>query len=365
MSIYIDPFEPMVADVLGDINDRGNLVIAKDGIGRFWWPAQNFNGLGEWNSLGGYQINVTVDESFTAIGDRIPTDTPIHLNLGWNAISYLLGEEIESRIAFSEILDRIQIAKDGTGLFLVPEFGFFGLRTLIPGQGYKVKVTEALDLVYNPGDGGMNRIGTPALDGKLQPTGSDMSLLITEINGANPEPGLEILVNSNDDGRLIGHGYYTSDPCGIIIRGDDPATVEIEGAVEGEEWSVSLKSKVREHQLKTKVLYGDDNYSSDGFSVIRSEIVSVTTPQEFVIDRIYPNPFNNRTTLHFGLPEKTRLSGVIINLKGQTVAQIEATDYSAGWHKITINAEGWPSGIYMMNVSTPRRSYARKLVLIQ
>jgi len=52
-------------------------------------------------------------------------------------------------------------------------------------------------------------------------------------------------------------------------------------------------------------------------------------------------------------------------LKGQTVAQIEATDYSAGWHKITINAEGWPSGIYMMNVSTPRRSYARKLVLIQ
>ncbi|MBT7788086.1 MAG: T9SS type A sorting domain-containing protein [Calditrichaeota bacterium] len=365
VSIYIDPFEPMVADVLGDINDRGNLVIAKDGIGRFWWPAQNFNGLGEWNSLGGYQINVTVDESFTAIGDRIPTDTPIHLNLGWNAISYLLGEEIESRIAFSEILDRIQIAKDGTGLFLVPEFGFFGLRTLIPGQGYKVKVTEALDLVYNPGDGGMNRIGTPALDGKLQPTGSDMSLLITEINGANPEPGLEILVNSNDDGRLIGHGYYTSDPCGIIIRGDDPATVEIEGAVEGEEWSVSLKSKVREHQLKTKVLYGDDNYSSDGFSVIRSEIVSVTTPQEFVIDRIYPNPFNNRTTLHFGLPEKTRLSGVIINLKGQTVAQIEATDYSAGWHKITINAEGWPSGIYMMNVSTPRRSYARKLVLIQ
>ncbi len=365
ISIYIQPFEPMVADVLGEINDRGNLVIAKDGIGRFWWPAQNFNGLREWDPLGGYQVNVTVEESFTAIGDRVPPDTEIHLNLGWNVISYLLDEEVQSRTAFSEILDQINIAKDGFGRFLVPEFNFYGLRILVPGQGYKVKVNEAVDLVYNPGEGGFNQIGTLPKDGKLKPTGSDMSLLITEIRGVNPGSEYEVYVNSKENQRLIGHGYFSSEPCGIILRGDDLSTTEIDGAIEGEDWVVTLKSNSEDIQLKTKVLYGKDEYKKDGFTVIQSEILNSTIPEEFIIDRIYPNPFNHQTTVSFGIPDKMKLSGTIINLKGQTVSHISESIYSAGWHSFTIDANGWSSGIYMLNISTPYGNYARKLVLIQ
>lgn len=364
-SIYINPIEPMVSDVLGEINDRGHLVLVKDGLGRFWVPAHNFSNLREWDPLGGYQINVSIAESFTVIGDRVPPETPIQLNLGWNTISYLLDEEVDSRIAFSRIIDQILIAKDGLGRFMVPAFGFYGLGNLVPGQGYKVKVSEDVELVYNPGDGGLNQLGTLPLDGNLQPTGSDMSLLVTEIEGVTPESGYEILVTSAQNGRLIGHGYFNSEPCGIILRGDDPTTDMIDGAADGENWVVTLIVKGTEIKLQTEVLIGNDTYSTDGFSVIRSDILRASTPETFVIDKIYPNPFNSRTTVHFGIPEKTRLSGNVVNLKGQTVANIPTQEYSAGWHTLAIDANNWSSGIYVLNISTPTGNYARKLMLIQ
>jgi len=366
VSIYIQPNDPLVADLLHEINEREHLVIVKDGFGRFWWPAQRFNGLEDWDILAGYQINVTEDESFIVIGERIPPDTPIALDRGWNTVSYLLAEVVDSRVVLEGILDDIIIAKDGTGLFLVPEHNFFGLDELCPGQGYKIKVSRAVELVYNPGAQGGDEIGL--FESKLEgpaPTGSDMSLLISGIKGIPDGEEVEISVITEGDHRLIGFGHLDSTPFGVVIRGDDITTSQIDGAKDSEKWDINVRINGNDVPVETRVISGDLIYTSDDLTVLELLAQRIEIPTAFMIDRIYPNPFNASTSVRFGLPEPTLVSVVVRDIKGRKVIDIPDRQYTAGWHNIAIDAAGWSSGIYMLEISTAQEKNIRKMILMR
>ncbi|MFH0764897.1 MAG: hypothetical protein V2A61_00605, partial [Calditrichota bacterium] len=68
--------------------------------------------------------------------------------LGWNMSAYFPETEVEAPVAFSNIEEVLLMAKDGSGNFYIPERDFNNMPPLSRGQGYQVKVSADVDLIW-------------------------------------------------------------------------------------------------------------------------------------------------------------------------------------------------------------------------
>jgi len=370
VSIYVQPSELDVTQILSEVDQRGNLVLVKDGLGRFWFPRFGYVGLGEWDLLAAYMIYVIEDDSFTVNGVKAPPDTPIFLRERWNSVGYLLDHPVDARVALEGILDVLVIAKNGYGDFMAPEHNYYGLGDMLPGQGFKINVSQEIDLVYNPGDelAVVREPSQPPLTIRTAPTGSDMSLLITALHRTCFRSGAEVVVLAGAERFPAGSillDAADAGPYGIIIRGDDPMTPERDGAAEGDVLSLVVRYSGEEMIPEAEVLHGELTYSTDGFTVVELSSPVRAVPTGFVIDRIYPNPFNSRIRLSFGLPEAAGVELTVRDIRGRKVFELPVRGFPAGWHSYGIDASLWSSGIYLLELATPERRIVRKLALIR
>ena len=65
---------------------------------------------------------------------------------------------------------------------------------------------------------------------------------------------------------------------------------------------------------------------------------------------LYPNPFTQQSTLELELPATQEVSISLINLNGQKVRLEYKGNLEAGTHKLSIDAEGLPKGIYFLHI---------------
>jgi hypothetical protein len=90
------------------------------------------------------------------VGERIPVNTDVPLTEGWNLIAYYptCQPDMSSPdyYALSPIIDHVEVAKDGDGNFMIPEFDFSNLPPWSAGQGYQVKVDADVILNYPDAD---------------------------------------------------------------------------------------------------------------------------------------------------------------------------------------------------------------------
>jgi subtilisin family serine protease len=88
-------------------------------------------------------------------------------------------------------------------------------------------------------------------------------------------------------------------------------------------------------------------------------------PGKFGIVSVFPNPFNPAATVAFSLPEAGAVQGALFNMLGQQVMTLPAARFSAGEHRISINASMLSSGVYMLRLTGPSGVATRKLTLLK
>ena len=123
----------------------------------------------------------------------------IDLHSGWNTVAYYLHHESSVVAQFENqfgseaaVQDNVNIVKNNEGLFYWPDFLFDGLGSLVPGQGYQVRVKDSSDgkpdFVFDdsiaPGD---NRILNPtvpawALEMEVENHPNDIRTLVRVVN---------------------------------------------------------------------------------------------------------------------------------------------------------------------------------------
>ncbi len=96
-------------------------------------------------------------------------------------------------------------------------------------------------------------------------------------------------------------------------------------------------------------------------AVIEDEV----TPHDFGIASVYPNPFNPTTTVNFSLDVATDVNLAVYDLSGRTMATLINGQVAAGVHSTVINAEEWPSGVYVVRLSDNTRVNMTKVTLIR
>jgi hypothetical protein len=60
----------------------------------------------------------------------------------------------------------------------------------------------------------------------------------------------------------------------------------------------------------------------------------------------YPNPFSRQTTVQIALPSVQAVVLDICDALGRRLLTVVDVVRDVGWHEVTVDGSGWPSGLY-------------------
>lgn len=109
----------------------------------------------------------------------------------------------------------------------------------------------------------------------------------------------------------------------------------------------------------------------DGFVGIRDENYNVITPEDYVIENNYPNPFNPSTTINFAIPVQKKISIKIYDMLGKEVktllnnSLLEKGNHQVVWDGKNNQGSLVSSGNYIATMSYGNFSKSIKMTLLK
>ena len=94
-------------------------------------------------------------------------------------------------------------------------------------------------------------------------------------------------------------------------------------------------------------------------------------PKDFSLSQNYPNPFNPSTEIKYSLPTESSVRIIVYNLIGQKISELVNGTQTAGYHRVSFNANNLSSGIYFYKIiaaaknSTKEFISTKKMVLLK
>jgi len=239
-----------VAEVLSSIDGDYDVVLGYDHGGRSYYPGlpPQFSDLQELDPYHGYWIHMNVASTLQLHGQPVATGTPLVLDMGWHLVSYLPDTSLPVTVALGSIAGQYNAVlgwHDGHAVSYYPDLppGFSDLQTMQPQHGYWIHMLEAGLLVY-PTGGGADQLTSESLS---VPLSSGVS---TSLFGVSASPYWMDVYDVSASGLPVGAVIVAYDPdgvpCGTFtvqdvgqwgvmhIYGDDPQTLEDEGAQSGD-----------------------------------------------------------------------------------------------------------------------------------
>ncbi|TFB10213.1 T9SS type A sorting domain-containing protein [Candidatus Marinimicrobia bacterium MT.SAG.2] len=114
------------------------------------------------------------------------------------------------------------------------------------------------------------------------------------------------------------------------------------------------------------------NNQRTGFQgdVVAVEDEQATLPTEYSLSDNWPNPFNPKTTISYGLPQQSDVTLVIYNLMGQEIMRWDEQNVLPGYHQKTWNGTNKfgvsvGSGVYLYRLVAGNFVETRKMVFIK
>ena len=333
--------------------------------------AFGFNSIPYWEYTEGYQIKLNEAEDITWDGIGIPEDTDIPMTPNWNLISYFPSYALDAGsddfFVLSSILDRVIIAKDGDGNFMMPEMDFSNMPPWREGFGYHVKlnVEGNNNIIFNyPLECHINHskvIYPSSHFGVRNSTGNNMSLLV-----CTPDMKSGELAAFNKDNLLIGSGVVNDEGwCGLAIWGDDNTTEKIDGLMDREIPKFKYWNGSEEYEANVIVKTGTLQYEANEMTIGDLDISNTNLPNEYHISDAFPNPFNSMTSIEYYLPSAVNVSMSIFNLSGKELMSIESGLKPAGIHRVSFEGGLLPSGTYYIVLNAENVNLSKSVTLLR
>lgn len=374
VSSWVDPLDASPEVLFDKILD--DLVIIQSQSGVFW-PGQNINTMGNWNSLEGYSVKMDETAEITITGARSASNS-LDLANGWSMIPVL-----------SECLVDVESLFNGTDLMFVkeivgwrvywPDMGVNNLGNLQPGMAYQVM---------------MNTQGTINFPECAQQTKAEHQKPAPSIletiddmpwNHFNTSPNTHIIgvpqiavaENQLKHGDLLGAFDASGNCYGVIVwkgsntnitvYGDDPVTLEKDGFVDGEPITFRLfaADTREESELLADFDAGlpqyDGMFHSNGISMIKAlkSVTSGIATATMNNIRIYPNPTTGLLNVVLDGVGLQQVEISLVNAGGQVLMNEDMLN--AG--QLTFNIANHPKGVYYLKIVAGEVVQVEKIVL--
>jgi hypothetical protein len=105
-----------------------------------------------------------------------------------------------------------------------------------------------------------------------------------------------------------------------------------------------------------------DNAPNPFDQVVMTEVAVATA---FELSGNYPNPFNPVTSIHFSLPEASRVILSVYDISGRLMVELVDGYRYAGSHEVTFDASNFASGVYVYEIDSGNFTTSRKMVLLK
>jgi hypothetical protein len=409
----------MFERVLDAMEEDGELIV-RSMERQFYTPRFNFNNIPFWDLQRGLVVNVDQVVDVVWEGAQIEADAVIFIDDGLINTgdlllpyypTYHLNAHNDEFYVVAEIIDRVVSISDNEGRYMIPEYNFSNMNPWRPGQAYfminnlgrneeiEFRYPEERDeelVNFQPGDhwespiNSLNRMkllvvgiegpnGFETGDGDqiaaftddnaphnvielgtaLKPTGSNLSLLVLGLHLSSSE-----VLNAVDrNGTLVGRFVIGTDGrCGLAIWGDDLSTPTKDGLSNGE----AFRLMINEEAVKPMVFHAGESltYETDDFIVIDVNN-QVSIPNKYYVSSAFPNPFNDRSMLNYGLPESGKVRIDLFDISGRHLRNLGNFEQIAGNHSFELNAYGLGSGLFLISVRANEFSSISKIVLMK
>ena len=112
----------------------------------------------------------------------------------------------------------------------------------------------------------------------------------------------------------------------------------------------------------SEIASGTSLLISSGWVTSTPEIVM---PQQFRIERVWPNPFNPSARVRFALPQAGNVQLGLYNLLGQEVNRMLSGQMAAGEHDILLDGKGLASGVYLLRLASGEQQDVQRVILLR
>jgi len=225
-----------------------------------------------------------------------------------------------------------------------------------------------------------------SLDGwTIKDNGSDMHLIQIENQNVAIDPGQFFVFARN--GNLSSNGGVVSDYVysGFSLSNNEDEIILMDsgGAVVDEvqydsEWNfpsgismeihdVDSDNSLVENWFVSIISYGSGDYGTPGYSFegsLGSEYQS-TTPNQFIVHSLFPNPFNSFTTIRIFSEEKQAVTIQTFDLFGRELERENNISIQPGFTELQWEGKDYSSSIYFLKISSSSSFYYKKLILLK
>ena len=138
ISTYVLPFHPEIEDIFDTLSNQIEVLRDQNSI---FWPGQQINTIGEWNTYEGYVINAT-EQIEVSIPGIFEVSQTIFLQQGWHIMPVLTTQVSSSFVVLRDVEDFIDIVMEIAGDKVYwPSQNIYTLTQLHPGKAYYIRVT--------------------------------------------------------------------------------------------------------------------------------------------------------------------------------------------------------------------------------
>ncbi len=204
--------------------------------------------------------------------------------------------------------------------------------------------------------------------GKLAPLAVEATVSMP----ANASGDVDVTINSE---AAVGGAVIEIAHAGVEL-GVPTADVNIEYSDNGEVMTVVVYSDepmTNNVEGFTLPILGEGNVSINNVQVSdnrgalldsRSE-VAAAIPEVFSVNQNFPNPFNAKTSIAYGLPTDADVNISIYNVAGQLVESMDLGHVQAGTHSVVWDASDVASGVYFYKVDAGSFTETMKMTLLK
>ena len=225
-----------------------------------------------------------------------------------------------------------------------------------------------------------------SLDGwTIKDNGSDMHLIQIENQDVAIDPGQFFVFarsgNLSSNGGVVSDYVYSG--FSLSNTEDEMILMDSEGAVVDEvqydsEWNfssgiskeiheVDLDNNLVENWFVSTISYGSGDYGTPGYSFegsLGSEY-QLTTPDQFIVHSLFPNPFNSFTTIRIFSDKRQTVVIQTFDLFGRELERKNNISIQPGFTELQWEGKDYPSSIYFLKISSSSSFYYKKLILLK
>ena len=227
---------------------------------------------------------------------------------------------------------------------------------------------------------------TISLDGwTVKDSDSDMHLIQSENQDITIDPNQFYVLarngNISSNGGVVPDYVYSG--FSLSNTQDEIILMDSDGAIVDEvqytnEWDfpngrskeihdVNSDNSLIENWFASTFSYGSGDYGTPGYSFegsLESEFQS-TSPDQFIVHSLFPNPFNSFTTIRISSDKRQNITIQTFDLFGRELERKNNISIQPGVTELQWGGRDYPSSIYFLKISSSSSFYYKKLILIK